>query len=166
MTGYAAASLLTLKTTKASMWDGTVFVYKVRHDFVGNKSTVYFGICWRAIKWGTSTRERSPGSKATPPGVLPSDAGAKPTAKIVIPWHLRGSTGNLTKGTPVVYVEFDDASGLLLGRADGEWGAYLPGLTAGSISVPEGDVNASGVSLSGHRHGGIEPGSGTTGRPT
>ena len=32
--------------------------------------------------------------------VLPSDAGAKPTAKIVIPWHLRGSTGNLTKGTP------------------------------------------------------------------
>ena len=34
--------------------------------------------------------------------VLPSDAGAKPTAKIVIPWHLRGSTGNLTKGTPVV----------------------------------------------------------------
>ena len=42
MTGYAAASLLTLKTTKASMWDGTVFVYKVRHDFVGNKSTVYF----------------------------------------------------------------------------------------------------------------------------
>ncbi len=92
--------------------------------------------------------------------MLPSDAGAKPTAKIVIPWHLRGSTGNLTKGTPVVYVEFDDASGLLLGRADGEWGAYLPGLTAGSISVPEGDVNASGVSLSGHRHGGVEPGSG------
>lgn len=97
--------------------------------------------------------------------VLPSDAGAKPTAKIVIPWHLRGSTGNLTKGTPVVYVEFDDASGLLLGRADGEWGAYLPGLTAGSISVPEGDVNANGVSLSGHRHGGVEPGSGTTGSP-
>ena len=37
-----AASLQTLKTTKASMWDGTVFVYKVRHDFVGNKSTIYF----------------------------------------------------------------------------------------------------------------------------
>lgn len=42
MTGYAAASLVTLNTTKASMWDGTVFVYKVRHDFVGNKSTIYF----------------------------------------------------------------------------------------------------------------------------
>lgn len=42
LTGYAAASLLTLKTPKASAWDGPVFVYKVRHDFVGNKSTLYF----------------------------------------------------------------------------------------------------------------------------
>ena len=49
--------------------------------------------------------------------VVPSDAGAKPTAKITIPWHLRGSTGNLSKGTVVVYVEFDDSTGLLLGRA-------------------------------------------------
>lgn len=40
--GYAAASLLKIKTAKASAWDGTVFVYKVRHDFVGNKSTLYF----------------------------------------------------------------------------------------------------------------------------
>ena len=42
MTGYAAASILTLSTPRATMWDGTVFVYKVRHDFVGNKSTIYF----------------------------------------------------------------------------------------------------------------------------
>lgn len=42
LTGYAAASLLKLQTKKASAWDGTVFVYKVRHDFVGNKSTLYF----------------------------------------------------------------------------------------------------------------------------
>ncbi len=42
LTGYAAASLLKLKTAKASAWDGTVFVYKVRHDYVGNKSTLYF----------------------------------------------------------------------------------------------------------------------------
>lgn len=42
LTGYAAASLLKLATKKASAWDGTVFVYKVRHDFVGNKSTLYF----------------------------------------------------------------------------------------------------------------------------
>ena len=42
LTGYAAASVLKLKTPKASAWNGTVFVYKVRHDFVGNKSTLYF----------------------------------------------------------------------------------------------------------------------------
>ena len=42
LTGYAAASLVQLKTKKASAWDGTVFVYKVRHDFVANKSTLYF----------------------------------------------------------------------------------------------------------------------------
>lgn len=42
LTGYAAASLIRLKTKKAGAWDGTVFVYKVRHDFVGNKSTIYF----------------------------------------------------------------------------------------------------------------------------
>ena len=90
--------------------------------------------------------------------VVPSDANAKPTAKITIPWHLRGDTGNLKKGTAVVYVEFEDSTGLLLGRADGEWGAYLPSLSAG-------DVSAGGVSLKKHRHGGVEPGSGTTTTP-
>lgn len=94
--------------------------------------------------------------------VVPSDAGAKPTAKITIPWHLRGSTGNLSKGTAVVYVEFDDSTGLLLGRADGEWGCYLPSLSAGNINVPKGDVTARGISLSGHTHGGVETGSGST----
>lgn len=54
--------------------------------------------------------------------VVPADAGAKPTAKITIPWHLRGDSGNLKKGTGVVYVEFDDSTGLLLGRTDGEGG--------------------------------------------
>ena len=54
--------------------------------------------------------------------VTPYDASAKPTAKITIPWHLRGSAGNLKKGTAVVYVEFDDSTGLLIGRADGEKG--------------------------------------------
>lgn len=97
--------------------------------------------------------------------VVPSDAGTKPTTKIVIPWHLRGNSGNLAKGTPVVYVEFDDATGLLLGRADGEWGAYLPSLTAGSVSTPKGDVTARGISLSGHIHGGVETGGGNTEKP-
>ena len=42
LTDYAAASLLKLKTAKAGAWDGTVFVHKVRHDFVGKKTTLYF----------------------------------------------------------------------------------------------------------------------------
>ena len=87
--------------------------------------------------------------------VKPSDAGAKPTAKITIPWHLRGNTGNLKKGTAVVYVEFDDSTGLLLGRADGEWGEYLPHLTAETVDTPKGDVTAAGVSLKSHTHTGV-----------
>jgi hypothetical protein len=90
--------------------------------------------------------------------VVPSDACARPTAKITIPWHLRGDSGKLKKGTEVVYVEFDDSTGLLLGRADGEWGAYLPSLNAG-------DVKAGGVSLKNHKHGGVRTGDGTTEAP-
>ena len=89
--------------------------------------------------------------------VLPSNAEAKPTAKIMIPWHLRGDTGKLEKGTLVVYAEFDDATGLLLGRADGEWGEYIPRLRTDSTS-------ASGISLSAHTHD-IASGSSSTGRP-
>lgn len=54
--------------------------------------------------------------------VVPSDASGEPTALITIPWHLRQEYGNLEKGTVVVYAVFDDATGLLLGRADGEGG--------------------------------------------
>lgn len=90
--------------------------------------------------------------------VVPSDASGKPTAKITIPWHLRGDSGKLKKNTLVVYVEFEDSTGLLLGRADGEWGAYLPSLSTG-------DVTAGGISLKNHKHGGVDTGSGTTSTP-
>jgi len=42
MLGYAAASILKLVTPKAQAWNGPVFVTKVRHDYIGNKSTIYF----------------------------------------------------------------------------------------------------------------------------
>ena len=90
--------------------------------------------------------------------VVPSDANAKPTAKIVIPWHMRGDTGELKKGTEVVYAEFDDGTGLLLGRADGNWGAYIPKLATD-------DVTAGEISLKTHRHGGVYAGSSNTGTP-
>lgn len=41
-TEFAAASIFELSTTKTSMCNGPVFVYKVRHDYVRNASTIYF----------------------------------------------------------------------------------------------------------------------------
>ena len=107
---------------------------------------------------GQINKGKIAGISGTTARVVPCDASARPTAKITIPWHLRGDSGNLKKGTVVVYVEFDDATGLLLGRADGEWGAYLPSLSAG-------DVKAGDISLKNHKHGGVESGNDTTSAP-
>jgi hypothetical protein len=62
--------------------------------------------------------------------VVPSDTSGRATLKITIPWHLRGEGGNLKKGVEVVYAEFDDSTGLLLGRADGDGGSVVLGSTA------------------------------------
>lgn len=52
--------------------------------------------------------------------VVPSESGTKPTIMITIPTYLRGLSGGLKKGSEVVYVEFSDFTGMLLGRTDGE----------------------------------------------
>ena len=107
------------------------------------------------INKGTIAVISESGDKAR---VVPVDANARPTAMITIPWHLRGDAGHLTKGTEVVYVEFDDFTGLLLGRSDGEWGAFLPSLNAENITV-------GGIDFNTHTHGGVAPGDGTTSTP-
>lgn len=43
------------------------------------------------------------------------------TLPLTIPWYLRGSMGMLAKGTEVVYALFDDATGVILARMDGNW---------------------------------------------
>ena len=43
------------------------------------------------------------------------------TMPITIPWNLRGSMGELKKGTEVAYVLFDDATGVIRARMDGNW---------------------------------------------
>lgn len=43
------------------------------------------------------------------------------TLPLTIPWYLRGSMGMLEKGTEVVYALFDDATGVILARMDGNW---------------------------------------------
>ena len=84
------------------------------------------------------------------------------TNDLVVPWHLRGGSGNLKKGMEVVFVEFDDQTGILIGRADGDWGYYfIAGITAA------GDVKAGKVSLQKHTHNytwGHDPGSSVTGQ--
>lgn len=44
------------------------------------------------------------------------------TMPITIPSNLRGAKGMLKKGTEVVYAVFDDESGVILCRIDGEQG--------------------------------------------
>lgn len=70
--------------------------------------------------------------------VVPVDSGSLTTARITIPWHLRGSGGNLKKGTIVVYAEFADSTGLLIGRADGEGGVPEADNNGGNESNNEG----------------------------
>lgn len=50
--------------------------------------------------------------------ILPCNYKNKTTAKIVIPKFLRD---NLKKGDEVVYIQFDDATGVILGKMDGEY---------------------------------------------
>lgn len=90
--------------------------------------------------------------------VLPCTADGVVTRPLTIPWWLRGEMGNLTPDTEVAYVMFEDGTGIILSRMDGDWAGTVPGdvkVTKGSISVPDGDVEATGISLTKHTHTGV-----------
>lgn len=110
--------------------------------------TINKGIILSIEQNGTRARVRS------------SAAEALVSRLVTIPWHLRGATGNLKKGTEVVYVIFEDQTGILFSRMDGEWGHVI----AGDITAT-GDVKAGTISLKTHTHGGVETGSGSTSGP-
>jgi len=97
----------------------------------------------------------------TPAGIV--------TVDIVIPWHLRGAAGNLSKGVDVVYVVFEDRTGLIIGRTDGDWNYTLVQSLSVSGSIDAtGEVTGNGVKLSEHTHPyswGDDAGSGSTGEP-
>lgn len=57
--------------------------------------------------------------------VLPSTADSMVTRPLTIPWYLRGEMGNLTPGTEVAYAMFEDGTGIILSRMDGEWGGIV-----------------------------------------
>lgn len=107
------------------------------------------------------------------------------TLPLTIPWYLRGSMGMLEKGTEVVYALFDDATGVILSRMDGNWNGRmeesqlfidLMGATAtlhGSVEISKNTtvdkltgnrIVDSGVRLATHTHS-IESGGSSTGKP-
>lgn len=65
--------------------------------------------------------------------VLPASQPDMPTKPLTIPWHLRGAMGELKAGDTVVFALFNDLSGVILERMDGEWSGIIPG----SVTVTE-----------------------------
>lgn len=89
--------------------------------------------------------------------VLPCTADGMVTRPLTIPWWLRGKMGNLKPGDEVAYAMFEDGTGIILSRMDGEWDGTVPGnvkVEKGDVTVPDGDVTASGISLKTHTHAG------------
>lgn len=86
---------------------------------------------------------------------------------VTIPWYMRGRSGNLAKGTEVVYALFEDHTGLIIGRMDGEWYGVLSGsiVISGDLSVDKDIATESIDSINGHVHGGVDPGSSNTSGP-
>ena len=90
--------------------------------------------------------------------VLPCTADGMVTRPLTIPWWLRGKMGNLKPGDEVAYAMFEDGTGIILSRMDGEWDGTVPGsvkVEKGDVTVPDGDVTASGISLKTHTHSGV-----------
>ena len=77
--------------------------------------------------------------------MLPSTANSLVTRPLTIPWYLRGERGNLRPGVEVVYAMFEDGTGLILSRMDGE----CPGIIPNNITIKNGAVTVQdkGVSV-------------------
>lgn len=86
-------------------------------------------------KNGNPTRARVQSASAEGTSTLP----------IVIPWYLRGKMGNLEKGTEIAFVVFDDCTGIIVSRMDGNWDGTIDADIAarGNLTV-EGDLKLGG----------------------
>ncbi|MDE6055896.1 MAG: pre-mRNA-splicing factor [Lachnospiraceae bacterium] len=47
------------------------------------------------------------------------------TLPITIPWYLRGEMGRLEKGTEIAFVIFEDLTGIIVSRIDGNWDGMI-----------------------------------------
>ena len=98
--------------------------------------------------------------------VLPSTRATEPSRALVIPWWLRGKMGNLSPGTEVVFAVFEDLSGCIISRADGEWPGIVPGdVTVAGVTTVDDMTTKQVPSYNEHRHGGIQGGPGDTSIP-
>lgn len=89
--------------------------------------------------------------KGTISAIYGNEASIKPytgdvvTERLVIPFYLRG---DLQVGVAVVYAAFEDCTGVILARMDGEWSHKLEG----GVEI-EGDIKTGGVaSVNAHTH--------------
>lgn len=71
---------------------------------------------------------------------------------LVIPFYL---VGCLKVGMPVAYVEFDDCTGLVLERMDGEWNHDLEGSVNVQENVTASDTITPVASFNTHTHTGV-----------
>lgn len=67
------------------------------------------------------------------------------TPALTIPWYLRGKMGGLKVGDCVAYALFDDGTGVIIDRLDGEWTGVIdyPTTTTGDV-VHEKNVQTDG----------------------
>lgn len=66
-------------------------------------------------KNGNSTKARVQSTSAEGTSTLP----------ITIPWYLRGKMGRLEKGTEIAFVVFEDSTGIIFSRIDGDWDGVI-----------------------------------------
>lgn len=101
--------------------------------------------------------------------ILPGTADGAVTRPLTIPWWLRGDMGNLAPGVEVAFALFEDSTGVILTRMDGDWGGTIPGditIRGGDLTLDTGDLRTAPVSsYNNHTHGGIESGGGSTQPP-
>lgn len=71
------------------------------------------------------------------------------TVRLVVPFFLFES---LTVGMEVVYAAFDDNTGLVLARMDGEWNHDLKGMVKVEQQVEAQDFRSGGISFNSHKH--------------
>lgn len=91
--------------------------------------------------------------------VLPLVADGVVTRPFALLWSVRGGMAPLSVGDVVVCAKFEDGEGIVLCRADGEWGGFVPGpvTVEGQLTGQQGgtfasDVRAAGISVSTHTH--------------